>query len=92
MIMATNINAMELERILKLTPSHHNIMLVGRHGIGKSRIVEAYFTSENKKVVTLFLGQMSDPGDIIGLPSLDRSSAKTVFGGVAAVGAEEQPR
>jgi hypothetical protein len=79
MIMATNINAMELERILKFTPDHHNIMLVGRHGIGKSRIVEAYFTSENKKVVTLFLGQMSDPGDIIGLPSLDQSSAKTVF-------------
>jgi hypothetical protein len=31
------------------------------------------------QVVTLFLGQMSDLGDIIGLPSLDRSSAKTVF-------------
>ena len=34
---------------------------------------------QGKKVVTLFLGQMSDPGDIIGLPFLDEKTSKTDF-------------
>jgi hypothetical protein len=44
-------------------------MLVGKHGIGKSEILTGYFNSKGMKVVTLFLGQMADPGDIIGIPS-----------------------
>jgi len=32
-----------------------------------------------KKVVTLFLGQMSDPGDLIGLPLLDGATRTTDF-------------
>lgn len=67
--MATVINSTELHEILNLTPTHHNIMLVGKHGIGKSEILTAYYRAKGIKVVTLFLGQMSDPGDIIGLPS-----------------------
>jgi len=75
--MGVNINSIELQRVLELTPEHHNIMLVGKHGIGKSQIIENYFVKQGKKVVTLFLGQMSDPGDLIGLPVLD--GAKTDF-------------
>ena len=75
--MGVSINISELKEILELTPSHHNIMLVGKHGIGKSQIIENYFTKQGKKVVTLFLGQMSDPGDLIGLPALD--GTKTDF-------------
>ena len=77
--MGVNINAGELFRILEITPAEQNIMLVGRHGIGKSRIVTDYFTQRNRKVVSLFLGQMSDPGDIIGLPVLSGDSKRTEF-------------
>ncbi|MCQ2211482.1 MAG: AAA family ATPase [Paludibacteraceae bacterium] len=45
-----------------------NILLVGKHGIGKSEILTKYFTDKGMKVVPFFLGQMSDPGDLIGLP------------------------
>ena len=67
--MSVIINTTELKETLELTPSTQNIMLVGKHGIGKSEILTNYFNSKGMKVVTLFLGQMSDPGDIIGLPS-----------------------
>jgi MoxR-like ATPase len=77
--MGVKINTTELLNILELTPVHHNIMLVGKHGIGKSRIVEEYFTERGRRVVTLFLGQMSDPGDIIGLPVLNATTNKTDF-------------
>ena len=67
--MSIVINSTELKETLNLTPATQNIMLVGKHGIGKSEILTNYFQNEGMKVVTLFLGQMSDPGDIIGLPS-----------------------
>ena len=63
------LNISELKETLELTPSTQNIMLVGKHGIGKSEILTSYFRSKGMKVVTLFLGQMADPGDIIGIPS-----------------------
>lgn len=66
--MSVRINTTELKETLRITPSTHNIMLSGKHGIGKSEIITSYFQNQGMKVVTLFLGQMSDPGDIIGLP------------------------
>ena len=77
--MAININAKELQNLLECTPASHNIMLSGRHGIGKSRILTDWFEARGIKVVTLFLGQMSDPGDLIGLPHKDEATGKTVF-------------
>lgn len=62
------IDTKKLIHILDRTPATHNIMLVGRHGIGKSEILTEYFTTRGMRVVPLFLGQMSDPGDLIGLP------------------------
>ena len=67
--MAVTINISELKETLEFTPSTQNVMLVGKHGIGKSEILTNYFNGKGMKVVTLFLGQMADPGDIIGLPS-----------------------
>jgi hypothetical protein len=67
--MSVTINITELKETLEMTPSDQNIMLVGKHGIGKSEILTRYFNSKGLKVVTLFLGQMADPGDIIGIPS-----------------------
>ncbi len=73
------IDSTQLKFILENTPAAQNIMLVGRHGIGKSRILEDFFAARGEKVVTLFLGQMSDPGDLIGLPHLDEVTGRTEF-------------
>ncbi len=73
------INSSQLKFILENTPAAQNIMLVGKHGIGKSRILEDFFNARGEKVVTLFLGQMSDPGDLIGLPHLDEKAGRTEF-------------
>lgn len=73
------INTKHLLYILDNTPAEQNIMLVGKHGIGKSRILEDYFSKKGDHVVTLFLGQMSDPGDLIGLPEKNSKTGKTDF-------------
>lgn len=75
--MGININTQELLQILELTPAAQNVMLVGRHGIGKSEILTDFYSKKGMKVVTLFLGQMSDPGDLIGLPN--KTGQKTEF-------------
>ena len=77
--MGVKINSKELVVVLKAMPCEQNLMLVGKHGIGKSQILSRYFESKGQKVVTLFLGQMSDPGDLIGLPHFDESTGKTEF-------------
>ena len=77
--MNTQINAKELIEILKILPPEQNIMLSGRHGIGKSQILTNYFESKNIKVITLFLGQMSDPGDLLGLPHFNEATKLTEF-------------
>lgn len=77
--MTINIDAKELLDILSMTPAEQNIMLAGAHGVGKSRILTEYYESKNIPVVTLFLGQMSDPGDLIGLPNKNEKTGKTDF-------------
>lgn len=62
------VNYAEFEEILKKTPLSQNILILGAHGIGKSQILERYYTDAGLEVVPLFLGQMSDPGDLLGLP------------------------
>lgn len=71
------IDTRKLLHILDVTPASHNIMLVGSHGIGKSEILTEYFTARGMRVIPLFLGQMSDPGDLIGLPLLTSASGQT---------------
>ena len=77
--MNISIDIKGLEELLDLTPASQNVMLVGKHGIGKSEILTHYFSRKRMKVVTLFLGQMSDPGDLIGLPTKDEATGKTDF-------------
>ena len=77
--MSIRINTKELLTILETTPANQNIMLVGKHGIGKSQILSNYFTSKGNKVVPLFLGQMSDPGDLIGLLHKNDATGRTEF-------------
>ncbi len=77
--MSIRIDAQELRELLALVPVTQNIMLIGRHGIGKSQIITDFYRRLGQRVVTFFLGQMSDPGDLIGLPHKDEASGHSVF-------------
>ena len=74
-----SISVTELRNLLDITPADQNVMLVGNHGIGKSEILTEYFSAKGMRVVPLFLGQMSDPGDLIGIPNRNESTGKTDF-------------
>ena len=76
---AIKITTTELIDTLRLTPPEQNIMLVGRHGIGKSQIVKSFYESAGLTVTTFFLGQMSDPGDLIGLLHKNEKSGLSEF-------------
>lgn len=78
--MAIRIDARELREVLRLTPPRQNILLIGKHGIGKSEIITDFYGSErNMPVTAFFLGQMSDPGDLIGLLHKDERHGRSVF-------------
>ena len=74
-----NVNTTELLQLLDITPADHNLMLVGKHGIGKSEILTDYYAQKEMPVTALFLGQMSDPGDLIGIPTRNERTGKTDF-------------
>ncbi|NET58003.1 MAG: AAA domain-containing protein [Symploca sp. SIO2E6] len=74
------IDAHELYQVLELTPPEQNILLVGKHGIGKSEIISHFYRQrQNLPVIPFFLGQMSDPGDLIGLLHKDEETGRSVF-------------
>jgi len=73
------LEAKECRKIIEITPDDQAIMLVGIHGIGKSEFIKQYFSSKGYAVIMLFLGQMADAGDLIGLP--DRSTVTFSYGG-----------
>ena len=74
-----NANVTELVKLLDIMSDEQNIMLVGNHGIGKSEILTEYFSAKGMPVIALFLGQMSDPGDLIGIPTKNEVTGKTDF-------------
>ncbi|MEM9827833.1 MAG: AAA family ATPase [Planctomycetota bacterium] len=77
--MNVRLDVAELTRVLQQTPAHQNVMLVGRHGIGKSQIIAKHFAERGMTVVPFFLGQMSDPGDLIGLLHKDETTGRSEF-------------
>jgi MoxR-like ATPase len=78
--MAIRIDVKDLLEVLRLTPPGQNVMLVGKHGLGKSEIIRRFYEQERGlKVVAFFLGQMSDPGDLIGLMHKDEATGRSVF-------------
>lgn len=77
--MAIRIDVQELQTVLRLTPPEQNIMLIGKHGIGKSEIITHFYRKKGMKVVAFFLGQMSDPGDLIGLMHKDEVTGRSLF-------------
>lgn len=58
----------ELKRIYDVLPLDQAILLKGGHGKGKSESVRSEWESKGYRVESFFLGQMSDAGDILGLP------------------------
>lgn len=77
--MPIRVDVHELTQLLELTPPDQNVMLVGRHGIGKSQIIAEFYGARGLPVVPFFLGQMSDPGDLIGLMHKDESTGRSEF-------------
>jgi hypothetical protein len=78
--MAIRIDVRELLEVLRLTPPEQNVMLVGKHGLGKSEIIRRFYEQERRlRVVPFFLGQMSDPGDLIGLMHKEEETGRSVF-------------
>src|ERR1700733_12395015 len=78
--MAIRIDVKELREVLQLTPPEQNVMLIGKHGIGKSEIIRRFYETERHlNVVAFFLGQMSDPGDLIGLMHKDEETGRSAF-------------
>lgn len=78
--MAIRIDARELIELLRLTPPAQNLLLVGKHGIGKSEIITRFYRDERQMpVISFFLGQMSDPGDLIGLLHKDEAAGRSYF-------------
>ena len=74
------INTQELIHVLEHTPSQQNILLAGAHGIGKSKILTDFYQRQKKmNVITFFLGQMSDPGDLIGLMAKNEVTGQSEF-------------
>jgi len=53
----------------KLVPN-----IIGKHGIGKSSVVAQYAKENGYSFHPFFLGQMSDNGDLLGLPEFNRDS------------------
>jgi len=69
----------EISEIFDCTPIDQAILLEGIHGVGKSEWLTAKFEECGYKVVTMFLGQTADAGDIIGLP--DRKTIQIEYDG-----------
>lgn len=46
--------------------------IIGKHGIGKSSVIAQYAKENGYTFHPFFLGQMSDNGDLLGLPEFDR--------------------
>lgn len=53
--MAVTISTNELKETLEFIPSTQNIMLVGKHGIGKSEILISYFLNQGMKGLKGFI-------------------------------------
>jgi hypothetical protein len=73
------LDAEDCKKIFKITPDDQAILLVGIHGIGKSEFIQSYFKEKGYTVICLYLGQMADAGDLIGLP--DRTTVNFIYDG-----------
>lgn len=59
----------EIVSIIDGTPCDQALLFKGVHGVGKSESIKKSMEERGYRMVTLFLGQAADAGDIIGLPT-----------------------
>lgn len=72
-------NIAEIKEIIDLTPLKQNILIVSRHGCGKSEVLKQIYEEQGYSIITLFLGQSADASDVLGLP--DRTEVEFKYGG-----------
>lgn len=69
-----------LKNILATTPSTHTVMLKGCHGIGKTEVVRWLAKNVwNQECVEFQASQISDVGDLIGLPRINPTTNTTEY-------------
>lgn len=69
-----------LKKIVRATPNTHTIMLKGVHGIGKTEIIrEMAKEFWGQECVEFQASQISDVGDLIGLPRINEKTGQTEF-------------
>ena len=69
-----------LKAVMAATPNTHTIMLKGPHGIGKTEVVR--WLAQNvwhQECVEFLASQISDVGDLIGLPRINAETGETEF-------------
>lgn len=73
-------NIRDLKYVFSVTPCDQAIMLESIHGVGKSEFIKEYWEGLGYRVVILFCSQMSDAGDVIGMPDrVDIDGVKTTI-------------
>lgn len=73
-------NIKTLKTVLAVTPADQTVMLKGPHGIGKTEVVR-WLAKEiwHQKCVEFQASQISDVGDLIGLPRINPETGHTEF-------------
>ena len=69
-----------LKMVLAATPNSHTVMLKGPHGIGKTEVIR--WLAKNvwhQECVEFQASQISDVGDLIGLPRINSETGETEF-------------
>ena len=69
-----------LKMVLAATPNSHTVMLKGPHGIGKTEVIR--WLAKNvwhQDCVEFQASQISDVGDLIGLPRINAETGETEF-------------
>ena len=69
-----------LKMVLAATPNTHTVMLKGPHGIGKTEVIR--WLAKNvwhQECVEFQASQISDVGDLIGLPRINSETGETEF-------------
>ena len=73
-------NIETLKKVLAVTPNTHTVMLKGPHGIGKTEVIR--WLAKNvwhQECVEFQASQISDVGDLIGLPRINSETGETEF-------------
>ena len=73
-------NIETLKKVMAATPNTHTLMLKGSHGLGKTEVVrEVAKEIWHQECIEFQASQISDVGDLIGLPRINPETKHTEF-------------